>query len=385
MLGASAQERTIMSWLDTLDEIRTKDFSKVPAKKRDEAARNVINMCSYAAALVAISPLPLSDVVLTLPIQTGMVMTVGHIYGRKVDKASAKDLILELGATAGVGFLARQGIKALLPVFGALLTVVPAFAANWAMGRVAMEYFKNPDATQEELEEIFRKAKDEGGSLFSKDAFNNFRKQNEEKINAVAEEGSEESASEPEEAPQEAKARKAGQKATAKKGVEKKALGRAAPAKTSSAKSPAAKKAPVKKALGKKAPAKKTVAPSAEAAQRQEAPGPAAPLTVRTLIERELPRRIEAKRELARSIGAVVHLDIRGSDGGQWTVDLAAKWQWVRQGLSGAPRVTVRCQDDDFLLIATGRKDAKMAVLMGSLEFDPFDLELAGQVGQLLA
>src|SRR5687768_6940454 len=93
----------IMSWLDTLDDIRTRDFSKASMAERDKAAREVINLCSYAVAVVSISPIPLSDVVLMLPIQTGMVMTVGHIYGRKVDKASARDLILELGATAGVG------------------------------------------------------------------------------------------------------------------------------------------------------------------------------------------------------------------------------------------------------------------------------------------
>jgi uncharacterized protein (DUF697 family) len=169
-----------MSWLDTLDEIRTRDFSKVPAKERDKTARDVINMCSYAAALVAISPLPLTDVVLTLPIQTGMVMTVGHIYGRRVSKASAQDLIFELAATAGVGLLARQGIKALIPVLGAILTVVPAFAANWAMGRVAMEYFKNPALNREALKEVFRRAREEGGSIFSKDTFDRFRKQEEE-------------------------------------------------------------------------------------------------------------------------------------------------------------------------------------------------------------
>jgi uncharacterized protein (DUF697 family) len=157
-------------------------------------------------------------VVLMLPIQSAMVMTVGHIYGRRVTKASAKDLILELGTTAGVGFLARQGIKALLPVFGALLTVVPAFAANWAMGRVAMEYFKNPNVSREDLKQIFRRARDEGSSLFSKETFNKFRKKNEASIHAVEKE---EDAEPPQ--PQERKpARAASKKAPAKKAATKK-------------------------------------------------------------------------------------------------------------------------------------------------------------------
>ncbi|WP_224369332.1 DUF697 domain-containing protein [Hyalangium versicolor] len=372
-----------MSWLDTLDDVRTRNFSKVSMPERDKTARDVINMCSYAAAVVSISPIPFSDVVLMLPIQTGMVMTVGHIYGRKVDKASARDLILELGTTAGVGFLARQGIKVLLPMFGGLITVVPAFAANWAIGRVAVEYFKNPGLSQEKMKEVFRKAKDEGSSLFSKDAFNDFRKKNEGKIKEVAEEDADQPA--PEEEEQEAAPPKARKKAAAKKTVEKKPLGKPVTAKKAATKKSAAKKAPAKKAPAKKAPAKQRGrASSAEAEEPQEDLDADASLTVRTLIERELPRRIEAKRELARGIGAVVHLDIHGSEGGQWTVDLGAQSQWVKRGLSGTPRVTVRCKDDDFLQIATGRKDAKMAVLMGSLEFDPFDLELAGQVGELL-
>ena len=165
-----------MSWLDTLEEIRTKDFSKAPMKERDRVARQVVNMCSYAAAVVAVVPVPFSDAVLMLPIQSAMVVTIGHVYGRKVTRAAAKDLIVELGATLGIGMLARQGIKALLPVVGAILTVPAAFAANWAMGRVAMEYFKHPNVSRETLRAVYAKAKDEAKKLFSRARFERFRK-----------------------------------------------------------------------------------------------------------------------------------------------------------------------------------------------------------------
>src|SRR5512132_937920 len=105
-----------MSWLDTLEQIRSRDFAKASAAGRERAARDVVNMSSYAVAVVPISPLPFSDAVLMLPIQTAMVMTIGHIYDRRVERAEASELLLELGAIAGVSFLARQGIKALLPV-----------------------------------------------------------------------------------------------------------------------------------------------------------------------------------------------------------------------------------------------------------------------------
>jgi uncharacterized protein (DUF697 family) len=165
-----------MSWLDTLDDIRTKDFSTSSLGERDKAARDVINMGSYACAVIAVSPIPFSDALLMLPVQSAMVMTVGHIYDRKLTQADAKELVVELATTAGVGMFVRQGIKALLPVFGALLTVPAAFAANWGMGRVAMEHFRHPGATKEQLRKVYEAAKEEGGSLFSKERFEAFRK-----------------------------------------------------------------------------------------------------------------------------------------------------------------------------------------------------------------
>lgn len=165
-----------MSWLDTLEDIRKKDFSTCTDAERDKAARDVVNMSSYGCAVIAVSPMPFSDALLMLPLQSGMVMTVGHIYGRKVTRAAASELIVELGAAAGASILARQGIKALLPVVGALLTVPAAFAANWAIGRVAIDYFKNPGMTKEQIRKVYESAKSEGSKLFSKDAFARFRK-----------------------------------------------------------------------------------------------------------------------------------------------------------------------------------------------------------------
>jgi uncharacterized protein (DUF697 family)/putative sterol carrier protein len=296
-----------MSFLDTLDDIRTRDFSKATMKERDKAARDVGNMCSYACAVVALSPIPFSDVVLMFPIQSAMVMTIGHVYGRKVTTADAKDLILELGATAGLGFLARQGIKALIPVVGALVTVPAAFAANWAIGRVAAHYFRDPNATKDSLHDVYEEAKREGSSLFSKDAFDEFRSKKEREIHEVA---------------------------------------------------------------------KQEKAPKAAAA-------PAGPLTPRAIIEDRIPAALEKKKDLARKINALVHIKIDGPHGGKWTVDLTKQEDWVTKGLFGQPAMTVACSDDDFVKIATGKKDAQMAVLSGALKFDPMDLEMAAMIGQL--
>lgn len=298
-----------MSWLDTLEAIRSKDFTKAPVKERDKAARDVINLCSYGCAVVAVSPIPFSDAIVMLPIQSAMVITVGHIYGRRVTSADAKDLVVELGATAGFGMLARQGIKALLPMVGALLTIPAAFAANWAMGRVAIEYFRAPGASRERLKQVYREAKAEAASLFSRESFERFR-------NGAS----------------------------------------AAPKKK--------KAAPARKA--KKRTAKRAAAPS-----------------VSKIVEGDFADRVAAHPEVSEAVNGLIHLDIEGRGGGQWTVDLSRSPGSVTRGLRGEPRMTVSASADDFIALVEREKDAQAAVLSGELKLEPMDLSVASELGRL--
>jgi uncharacterized protein (DUF697 family) len=157
-----------MSWLDTVEAVRNKDFKKASSADRERAARDVINMCSYAAAAVAVSPIPFSEEIVMLPIQAAMIVTLGHIYGRKISRADARRLLVEIAAAAGTSFLARQGVKAILPIVGALLTMPAAYAANWAIGRVAIEHFKNPHLSTARIREIYAKAVKEGQRVAKK-------------------------------------------------------------------------------------------------------------------------------------------------------------------------------------------------------------------------
>ncbi len=167
-----------MSWLDTIETIRKTDFTKATSKKRSDAAREVINMSSYACAMLSVSPVPFSDVALSLPLQTAMVVTLGHIHGKSLSTRKAQQLALELLATTSAGLLARQGIKALLPVVGAVLTIPAAFAANWALGRTALAYFESEDPSSERLKHIFESARQEGKRLFSLSRFLTFKRKN---------------------------------------------------------------------------------------------------------------------------------------------------------------------------------------------------------------
>lgn len=310
-----------MSWLDTIEDIRKKDFSKAPMAERDKAARDVVNLASYACAVVAVSPIPFSDAVLMLPVQSAMVMTVGHVYGRKLTQADAKDLILELGTTAGVGMLARQGIKALLPVVGALLTVPAAFAANWAIGRVAMEYFRTPGMPREQLRQVYEHAKAEGSKLFSRERFDAFRR------------------------------------AKKPSGVPPEEEGQPRPSVPTAPKKRGSKKKVKKPALTK----------------------------VQRIVEKDFSARLEAHPEVREALAGVLHLSISGDGGGEWTIDLTKDEKWITRGLEGEPKLALAASADTFLALMEKRQTATAAVMSGALSLTPMDVELAMKLGPLFA
>jgi uncharacterized protein (DUF697 family) len=298
-----------MSWLDTLEDIRKKNFSTATAAEREEAARGVVNMASYACAVVAVSPIPFSDAVLMLPLQSAMVVTIGHVYDRKVTEADAKNLVLELATTAGLGLLARQGIKAMLPMLGALLTVPAAYAMNWAIGRVAMEYFRTPGLQKGQLKRIYEAARKEGAALFSKERFDMFRKS------------------------------------------------KAAPKPEDVAKTTSAKKAPKKKA----------------------------PSAIEKLIEGDFSKRLAQHRDVRDAFDGMVHLDVTGAGGGQWTADLTKASGWISRGHSGKAKLVIRASAKTFTALLKGKKTASMAVMSGELSLTPMDLDLAMKLGPLFS
>jgi len=345
-----------MSWLDTLEQLRTRDFRHATRAERESTARDVVNACSYACAVVAISPLPFSDALLMLPIQSAMVMTVGHIYGRRLEQMEAKDLILEMAAVAGVGFLARQGIKALLPVVGALLAVPAAFAANWAMGRVAMEYFKNPGMSRDAMREVYRRAKEEGSGKFSKSAFDEFRRKHATGIHEVAKERP------PAASPPPPPSTPADAEPPKKKG---KTIGRGTRAK-GEAKAPGM--ASAKKSIGRK----------------KKAAGTEELNPVQEIVEVQVPKKIQAHKDEAAKIGGLVHLELSGPQGGQWTVDLTKAADPVSRGLRGQPKLSVKAEDQFFLKLVWRQVDPQVAVFTGKLKLEPLDVELATSVAKIL-
>lgn len=170
-----------MGWLDSLNAASKK---KVKVEEREEIAQDITMMSAFASAAVTYAPVPGADFVLVTPIQASMVMAIGRVYGRKLDFEESKHVLLELASVCGVSLLAQKGFatasKLLLPVVGGVIAGVLsgpwAFAVTYGMGKVAINYFANKDATRESMKSVFDDAVREGKKLFSKDKLEEFRR-----------------------------------------------------------------------------------------------------------------------------------------------------------------------------------------------------------------
>ncbi|MBI4820924.1 MAG: DUF697 domain-containing protein [Deltaproteobacteria bacterium] len=173
-----------MSWLDRLEEVRKNDWAAASLESKRETAREVVDICSYAGSLTSLVPIPIADLALLVPVHSVMVMTIGHVYGRKINETEAKRIAVELGAVAGLSFAGSAAISAikklLMPGLGSVLGVPATFALTWGLGRASIAYFENPNLSRDDLQKVFDEAVREGKATFSKDAFDRFRKKQSE-------------------------------------------------------------------------------------------------------------------------------------------------------------------------------------------------------------
>lgn len=145
------------SYLDTLRRVMDGDYEHASREEKDAAIRDVIQVCSIAAAAVTIQPIPLLDTALISPIQIAMVQAIGRVHGHRLDKKS----IMEILGTFGASIVAQNVIMAaakLIPFAGALITISMAYALTWAIGEVSDHYFRNGRGVpQGELRDMFKR------------------------------------------------------------------------------------------------------------------------------------------------------------------------------------------------------------------------------------
>jgi len=178
-----------MGWMDSLNDAARprKDLND---GEREKIAKDLVRLSSFGAAAVTFAPLPLSDFFLVTPVQASMVMSVGRVYGRKVDLSEGRDILLELGAVCGVGLVAQKGFatlsKLLLPGLGGILAGPYAFAVTYGLGMVSIRYFASGGAPKEVLKSVFEEAVKEGKKIFSREKLDQFRKERGQEVTDFA-------------------------------------------------------------------------------------------------------------------------------------------------------------------------------------------------------
>src|SRR5262245_31634151 len=107
--------------------------------------------------------------------------------------------------------------------------------------------------------------------------------------------------------------------------------------------------------------------------------------TAKEILETEIPKRIQAKPDIAKEINAVIHFNIKGDNGGVWTLDCTKPSDWMTAGANGTPKMTIEVSADDFVKISAKQMNAQMAAMQGKLKFKPMDMGLAMKLGKLLS
>jgi putative sterol carrier protein len=102
------------------------------------------------------------------------------------------------------------------------------------------------------------------------------------------------------------------------------------------------------------------------------------PQTAREIIH-SLPERFRPEK-VEEGIEAILHFDISGDRGGQFTVEIKDGKCMVTDSLSGTPLGTVRATDANYEDIELGRTNAQMAFMMGKIKADNV-MELMNFIG----
>lgn len=143
--------------LETIRRVLDGNYESASEAEKEQAVRELVQVCSVAAGALTIQPIPLLDSALIAPVQIGMVQGIGKIHGYALDRRS----ILEILGTFGASLVAQNlvmGAAKLIPFFGWVVTISMAYALTWAIGEVSDHYFRNGrEVDPDELRAMFRR------------------------------------------------------------------------------------------------------------------------------------------------------------------------------------------------------------------------------------
>ncbi|MCJ7767110.1 SCP2 sterol-binding domain-containing protein [Candidatus Bathyarchaeota archaeon] len=90
--------------------------------------------------------------------------------------------------------------------------------------------------------------------------------------------------------------------------------------------------------------------------------------TPREFFEKVLPARFSPEK--VKDVEAIVQMDIKGPNGGKWTITIKDQKMAVKDGVHPSPTMGIRMADSDFVDVVNGKLSGIEALMAGKLEFD---------------
>lgn len=122
-------------------------------------ARTLIGSVAALTGLVGATPIPLADLPVITSMQIGMLMGIGYIGGRTMNKDTALEFLASMGVNVGLSFAFREAARALaklIPVAGNIVAGGVAATATYGLGEASIAYFidlKSPEEAKRIYEE----------------------------------------------------------------------------------------------------------------------------------------------------------------------------------------------------------------------------------------
>ena len=137
---------------------------------RERAHEIVLNFSLWAAGIV-LFPVPFSDLVLLMPVQSAMVIAIGRAYGIKDPPEKVLAILAGACGASVFGQITTLFVANLIPIIGKFISAPFVFGWTYGLGEVAIRYFESQgEASSDELRQIFKKASKDASKNYGGDA-----------------------------------------------------------------------------------------------------------------------------------------------------------------------------------------------------------------------
>lgn len=119
----------------------------------ERLSKRIINAFAAASAVVAATPIPLSDIYILTSLQALLLVFIAALSGRDINIKSAKEILLSFAGIGAGGLVFRTAaqqaskvINVIIPTAGSAVSSAIAFGGTKAVGKAAVDYFiRNKD------------------------------------------------------------------------------------------------------------------------------------------------------------------------------------------------------------------------------------------------